>query len=110
MTRPDAGPPPDASAASTDSGFWRGRWRGEAPLRTLLWRDMLAVGTVINLLFGFAALMLAAQGGDIRAVLAVHLAPVPYNLFLAVAVWRSPQARAWHRTLAVVWAAVMLVL
>jgi hypothetical protein len=109
MTRLDTDPPPATQVAAAHNGFWRPRWRGEAPLRTLFWRDTLAVGTVINLLLGFAALMLAAQGGDLRAVLAVHLAPVPYNLFLALAVWRHPQARAWHRVVGAVWAGVMVV-
>jgi hypothetical protein len=110
MTHPDPDSPLGAPEAAKASGFWRSRWRSEAPLRTLLWRDMLAVGTVINLLLGFAALMLAAKGSDMRTVLGVHLSAVPYNLFLARAVWRSAQARAWHRTTAVVWVAVMVAL
>lgn len=110
MTRPESGVSPAATEAAADSGFWRSRWRGQAPLRTLLWRDLLAVGTVINLLLGFAALMLAAKGVDLRTVLAVHLSPVPYNLFLAMAVWRHPQGRAWQRLLAVLWALLMVVI
>jgi hypothetical protein len=46
------------------AGFIGSRWRGEASAAVLYWRDILAVGSIINLFTGFAALMLAAQGVD----------------------------------------------
>ena len=89
--------------------YFMRRWRGDTALATLFWRDMLAYGTGLNLLFSFAALMLAAQGGDIRAAAALHLAPTPYNLFLCLTVWRSPRRSAAHAAVASVWFAAMLV-
>ena len=44
-------------------GFIARRWRGDVPLRTVFWRDMLGVGTAVNVLFTFAALIAATQGG-----------------------------------------------
>jgi hypothetical protein len=88
-------------------GFIGRRWRGEVPLAVLYWRDMLAVGSFINLLTGFAALMLAARGVDLRLAAVVHFAIVPYNAFLVAALWRTPgrtKAMAWT---SLVWLIVM---
>lgn len=90
-------------------GFLRQRWRGHAPLRTLFWRDMLAVGTALNLLFSFAALMLAAQGLPMVWAAALHFATLPWNAFLATAVWRTPAATRLQRALALGWLGAMLV-
>jgi hypothetical protein len=73
------------------AGFIGSRWRGEASLAVLYWRDMLAVGSIINLFTGFAALMLAAQGVDLLIAAVVHFVLLPYNIFLVVALWRTPQ-------------------
>lgn len=91
-------------------GFFNRRWRGHVEPSTLLWRDALGVGTAVNLLASFAALMLVAQGGDSRYAVALHLAPVPYNAFLALAVWRTPRRLPWHGAVVAAWFAVMLVL
>lgn len=91
------------------TAFFARRWRGEIPLRVLLWRDMLAVGSVINLLASFAALALAALHMDLRLAFAVHLAPMPYNLFLVIALWRSPQRDALASVIALAWLAAMTV-
>ena len=40
--------------------FFVRRWRGLVPLSVLFWRDMLAVGTFVNVLAAFAGLMLVA--------------------------------------------------
>jgi hypothetical protein len=73
--------------------FFARRWRGEVALRVLFWRDMLVVGTMVNVCVSFAALMMFAQGLDGRWAFVVHLAPLPYNAFLLVSVWRSGQRR-----------------
>ena len=75
-------------------GYFARRWQGEVALPALFWRDMLGVGTALNLLASFAALMAAAMGLDARLAVALHFAPVPVNVFVALAVWRSPQRRA----------------
>lgn len=71
--------------------FFSHRWHGQVPVRLLVWRDMLVIGTAINLLATFGALMLAAQGAGTGVAALVHFAPLPYNLFLFVSLLRSPQ-------------------
>ena len=63
---------------------------------------MVMVGSVINLMTGFAALMLAAQGVNLVVAAAVHFALLPYNTFLVAALWRTPRrsrAMAWTSVL-----------
>lgn len=92
------------------TGFLRQRWRGRAPLRTLFWRDMLALGTALNLLLSFAALLLAAMGLPMPWAVALHFAPTPWNAFLVMALWRTPRATAPWRGAALAWFGLMLVL
>jgi hypothetical protein len=86
------------------SGFFSGRWYGEVPVRELFWRDMVLVGTLINILFTGVALAMAASDLPIALAAAVHFAPLPYNLFLVAAMWRLP-ASVVHRWAALVWLA-----
>ena len=97
-------------ALSRDVGFLRSRWHGAVPLPRLFWLDMLGMGTVINLLATFVALMMAAQGAKSAVAVAVHFAPMPWNLFLAGCVLRHPQARTFHRAGALVWLALTVVI
>ena len=85
------------------------RWRGEVGTPTVFWRDMLAVGTVLNLLASFVALVLASQGAPPWLPVAVHFAPLPYNLFLFMAVMRSKPGGQAMRLVALVWLVVMVV-
>ncbi|WP_027053012.1 hypothetical protein [Mesorhizobium erdmanii] len=71
--------------------FFRLRWLGRAPLDRLFWRDMILVGTGINVASSAAALVLLGSKLPLGLVLAVHFAPVPYNVFLIVAVWRTAE-------------------
>ena len=96
--------------AADNPGFLRQRWRGQTPLRTLFWRDMWAFGTVLNLLFSFVALMVAAQGLPTGWAVLLHFAPTPWNAFLVAAVWRTPGATAVLRAGAALWLGLMLVL
>jgi hypothetical protein len=69
--------------------FFASRWRGDVPLDRLFWRDMVLVGSMINVLTAAAALLLLGMKAPLAAVLAVHFGLVPYNLFLFTAVWRT---------------------
>ncbi|OHV67709.1 hypothetical protein LCM4577_24925 [Mesorhizobium sp. LCM 4577] len=71
--------------------FFRARWRGEAPLDQLFWRDMLLVGTILNVTSSALALILLGFKLPLWLVLAVHFLPVPYNIFLTIAVWRTAE-------------------
>ncbi|CDX45491.1 hypothetical protein P9273_27850 [Mesorhizobium sp. WSM4935] len=73
------------------TGFFSKRWRGEAPLDRLFWRDMLLVGTILNVASSALALILLGLKLPLWLVLAVHFLPVPYNIFLTIAVWRTAE-------------------
>lgn len=96
-------PPPAA-------GYWAQRWQGQAPWRTLFWRDIVAVGSAINLFTGFVAVLLISQGQPAAWAVAVHFAPVPYNAFLVRSLSATPQKPGWAMAAAGVWFAGMLVL
>ena len=78
-------------------------------MHTLLWRDMLGVGTVVNMLFTFMALMAASQGAPFWAAAAIHFAPLPYNLFLFAAVVRAVPRSRIAAAVSLVWLALMTV-
>lgn len=111
--------PPDAArgaatgaargAAPGAPSFLAGRWRGQVPMRTVFWRDMLGVGTAANLLATFIALMAASQGVPGWVAVAIHFAPMPYNVFLCAAVGRARPASRLATTVALVWLALMTV-
>jgi len=89
--------------------FFARRWRGEVPMHTLLWRDMLCVGTVVNMFATFVALMAASQGAPSWAAVAIHFAPLPYNIFLFAAVRRAVPRSRVAATVSLVWLALMTV-
>ncbi|MBZ9737548.1 MULTISPECIES: hypothetical protein [unclassified Mesorhizobium] len=71
--------------------FFGARWRGQIPLERLFWRDTMLIATAINIASSAAALVLLGLKMPLALVLAVHFAPVPYNVFLALAVWRTAE-------------------
>lgn len=85
------------------AGFFGSRWRGEIYLSKLYWRDILIVGSVINLFAGFIALMIAAQGGDLWVAATVHFVSLPYNVFLVLALWRTPGRSKMMEWTSLVW-------
>jgi hypothetical protein len=89
------------------AGFFRSRWRGEAWLSRVYWRDMLVLGSLINLFTGFAALMLAAQGLALWVAAIVHFATLPYNVFLVLVLWRTPGCSQAMRWTSLLWLGVM---
>ena len=64
-------------------------WHGRLPLAEAFWVWAVAVGLALNL--GTTVAMLALIAADLPAglALAVHLLPAPYNVAVAVGVWRS---------------------
>jgi len=91
-------------------GFIGSRWRGETSLAVLYWRDILTVGSLINFSTSFVALMLAAQGVDLLIASGVHFAALPYNLFLVVALWRTPQCTEIMAWTSSIWLGAVTVL
>lgn len=70
-------------------------------MRTVFWRDMLAIGTAVNMLFTIAALIAASRGAATWAVAAIHFGPLPYNFFLFSAV-----RKAYPKNLIAPWVAL----
>lgn len=77
--------------ARLPAAFFSSRLRGDAPLATVFWRDMLAVGTLVNVACTAAALALFAAHYPAWFDLGVNFLPVPYNAFLLVSVWRAAE-------------------
>jgi hypothetical protein len=91
-------------------GFFAQRWRGQVPLRRLFWRDIVLIGSLINLAATFLALMLAAQGVATALAVVVHFSPLPYNLFLCGALWRHPRRTTALSASAGLWLALATLL
>jgi hypothetical protein len=92
-------------------------WRGHIPLSQAFWTYTLLLGTLINLLA--TGLMFAAMAAGVPAAAAIllHLMPLPYNILVLMAVWRSAGDFRGPRPLAAIaqlatalWFAVMIVI
>lgn len=99
----DGGEPP--------RGYFAARWHGEVPLGTLLWRDMLLFGTLLNLATSFSAIVLLGLKMPVWVWFGAYLSPLPYNLFLVIATWKAtaalpPAQASGARMVALVWLAV----
>ena len=70
-------------------GFFTSRWRAQVPLRRLFWFDMMLTGTAINVVSSLVALFMLAMKVPAPICLLVHFTPLPYNVFLAMAVWKT---------------------
>ena len=63
--------------AHPPQSYFSRRLHGVVPMRTVFWRDMLGVGTAINVLATFVALMVASQGASSWVAATIHFAPLP---------------------------------
>lgn len=92
------------------AGFFARRWHGRLRLGLLFWRDMIGVGSLVNLAASVAALIAAASGAPPGVAIALHFATLPYNVFLFLAVWRNGLQSPLTRLAALVWLVVASVL
>jgi hypothetical protein len=79
----------DEQSAGGPFAFFRRRWRRQAPLKLLFWRDMVVVGTAINVATAVASLMALGMKAGLPLAMFIFFAPLPYNIFLVAAVWRT---------------------
>ena len=79
----------EETAASGPFAFFVRRWRRQVPLALLFWRDMVIVGSVINLASAFGGLMALGFKAELAVAMLVFHAPLPYNVFLVASVWRT---------------------
>ncbi len=77
-------------------------WNGRVPLARVFWDYAVIYGSFANLAATGAALAMIVLGWPALLAVAVHFLPVPYNILMIVAVWRSA---ARHEG-AAVWAAL----
>ncbi len=70
---------------------------------------MLLIGTLVNLLATFAALIVASQGAPDPVAAIVHFAPLPLNLWLLMVVLRATPRMPLARIVGVAWFVVMTV-
>ncbi len=91
------------------SAFFRSRWLGQVPIDQLFWRDMMLVATLISIASSATALILLGLKMPLWLVLAVHFAPVPYNLFLTMAVWRTAGSSGAKASLMMLGSALWLI-
>ena len=82
-------PSPSTGSAAGVADYFRMRWNGGLPLATLFWRDMVVIGTAVNLVTTLAAVLLLALEAPTPLAVAVHFAPLPWNIFLFASVWRA---------------------
>ncbi|HEY6631693.1 MAG TPA: hypothetical protein VIZ90_09595 [Rhizobiaceae bacterium] len=69
--------------------FLTRRWRRQLPLGLLFWRDMVVIGSALNLAAAFAGLMALGFKTDLLVAMLVFHAPLPYNFFIVGAIWRT---------------------
>jgi hypothetical protein len=106
-------PPVAVPEGPAPAGHFRQLWLGNPPLSRIFWQDMMVGGTLINVLAMVAAFLLFGLDAPTWIAGTVFFSPVPYNLLLLIAVWRSsardPSEWAWPaRIAAVVWFGLML--
>ncbi|MCC6947066.1 MAG: hypothetical protein IT539_04790 [Bradyrhizobiaceae bacterium] len=87
-------------------------WNGRVPLSRVFWEYAVIFGSIANLIIAFASLFALSQRWSAVGVV-LFVLPIPYNLLMIVAVWRSaaryegPQIWATlARALIIVWAVV----
>lgn len=91
----------------TTGHYFSRRWQGQVPVAILFWRDMLGVGTLINLLATSLALAIIINDFHAGFALALHLAPMPFNMFLLAVLSRAPDRNTLLMSIAVAWFVVM---
>ena len=96
-----------AMGSAKCGGSYARLWHGQVPAAVLLWLDIVAVGSMINMVSTVAAILLLSQGSGLPVAAAVHFCPIPYNLFLLAAFWRSPQRTMATAAIALVWLCLM---
>jgi hypothetical protein len=69
--------------------FFVRRWRRQVPLGLLFWRDMIVIGSALNLASAFAGLMALGFKADLLVAMLVFHAPLPFNIFIVAAIWRT---------------------
>lgn len=74
-------------------------WAGQLPLEQAFWHYAVGYGLLINLVMSLAFLALIVREANMALVALAFALPVPYNVIVTVAVWRSandyPGPKKW---------------
>ena len=74
-------------------------WAGQLPLEQAFWHYAVGYGLLINLVMSLAFLALIAREANMALAVLAFALPVPYNVIVTVAVWRSandyPGPKKW---------------
>jgi len=89
------------------SHYFSRRWQGQVPVAILFWRDILGVGTLINLTTTVLALAMIVNGIHAGFAVALHFLPLPFNIFLLAALNRAPNRNSVLMAIAVGWFVLM---
>ena len=66
-------------------------WSGDVPLSEAFWWYAVAYGVLANIVTSGLFLILIVEDMTLWLLVPAFLLPVPYNLFVIVAVWRSAE-------------------
>jgi hypothetical protein len=107
--------PPGPAPSRARRSFLASRWRGEAPLGAVFWRDMILVGTALNIAATLATVLLLAADAPTPLALLIYFAPLPWSIFLFVSVWRCAERAGGPDAMtakigAMIWLMVMIAL
>ena len=64
-------------------------WNGRVPLKQAFWQYAVAYGLLVNLATSFLFLAVLVNGAAVVFLILAFVLPVPFNLFVVIAVWRS---------------------
>ena len=64
-------------------------WAGRRPLGEAVWLYAFGYGLLLNLITSVMFFALFVNETNLALVVLIFLAPIPYNFFVVVAVWRS---------------------
>ena len=74
-------------------------WAGELPLRQAFWQYAVGYGLLINFVTSMAFLALIVRDANTALIALAFALPLPYNVLIPVAVWRSancyPGPKKW---------------
>jgi hypothetical protein len=66
-------------------------WNGEESLPRAFWEYAILYGTLANAIATIGTFAAVAANGPVWVAVALFVLPIPYNVFVVVAVWRSAQ-------------------
>ena len=88
-------------------------WRGEETLARTFWEYAIVYGTLANAILTIATLASVVANAPVWTIALLSVFTIPYNVFIAIAVWRSaaryqgrPEWATLARVAVIVWAVI----